>query len=115
MAAGQRGIVTEVKSIGQQIPNPGIGARPWRSAVRWAARFDLCDIATVAILAVLVLVALCTYKDYAISNDEGVQHRYGELIIAYFASGFEDQRLFSFLNLYLYGGLFDIVAVGLSH
>ena len=115
MAAGQRGIVTEVKSIGQQIPNPGIGARPWRSAVRWAARFDLYDIATVALLAALVLVALCTYKDYAISNDEGVQHRYGELIIAYFASGFEDQRLFSFLNLYLYGGLFDIVAIGLSH
>jgi hypothetical protein len=113
-AASQRGIVTEVKSMGPRIPNPGIGARPWRSAARWAARFELYDIATVALLAVVVLVALCTYKDYAISNDEGVQHRYGELIIAYFASGFEDRRLFSFLNLYLYGGLFDIVAVGLS-
>lgn len=107
--------MTEVKSMGQQIPGSGIGARPWRSAVRWAARFDRYDIATAALLAVLVVVALCTYKDYAISNDEGVQHRYGEMIIAYFASGFEDRRLFSFLNLYLYGGLFDIVAIGLSH
>lgn len=107
--------MTEVKSIGQQIPNPGIEARPWRNAVRWAVRFDVYDMATAALLAALVLVALFTYKDYAISNDEGVQHRYGELIIAYFASGFEDQRLFHFLNLYLYGGLFDIVAVGLSH
>ena len=107
--------MTEAKSMGQQFPDPGIEARPWRSAVRWGARFDLYDIATAAVLVAVVAVVLFTYKDYAISNDEGVQHRYGELIIAYFASGFEDQRLFSFLNLYLYGGLFDIVAVGLSH
>ena len=55
------------------------------------------------------------YKDYAISNDEGVQHHYGELIIAYYASGFSDQSVFHFQNLYLYGGLFDIVSVALSH
>lgn len=107
--------MTEAKSIGEQIPNSGVEARPWRGAVRRAARHDVCDIATVALLAAVGLLVLFTFKDYAISNDEGVQHRYGELIVAYFASGFEDQRLFSFLNLYLYGGLFDIVAIGLSH
>ena len=106
--------MTEVKSFGQQIPTPGIEARPWRGAARWAARSDVYDIATAALLAALVLVVLFTYKDYAISNDEGVQHRYGELIIAYYASGFKDQSLFNFQNLYLYGGLFDIVAVALS-
>ncbi len=53
--------------------------------------------------------------DYAISNDEGVQHHYGELIIAYYRSGFADQSVFHFENLYLYGGLFDIIAVALSH
>lgn len=107
--------MTEAKSIGEQIPNSGVEARPWRGAVRRAARHDVCDIATVALLAAVGLLVLFTFKDYAISNDEGVQHRYGELIVAYFASGFEDQRLFNFLNLYLYGGLFDIVAIGLSH
>ena len=106
--------MTEVKSFGQRIPTPGTEARPWRGAVRWAARSDVYDIAVVALLAALVLVVLFTYKDYAISNDEGVQHRYGELIIAYYASGFKDQSLFNFQNLYLYGGLFDIVAVALS-
>lgn len=106
--------MTEAKSIGEQIPNSGVEARPWRGSVRRAVRHDVCDIATVALLAAVGLLVLFTYKDYAISNDEGVQHRYGELIIAYFASGFEDRRLFSFLNLYLYGGLFDIVAIGLS-
>ena len=43
-----------------------------------------------------------------------MQHRYGELIIAYYSSGFSDQTLFHFKNLYLYGGLFDILAVLLT-
>jgi dolichyl-phosphate-mannose-protein mannosyltransferase len=49
-----------------------------------------------------------TYDRYAISNDEGVQQRYGELIVAYYSSGFADRALFKFDNLYLYGGLFDL-------
>ena len=44
-----------------------------------------------------------------------MQHHYGELIIAYYTSGFRDQSLFSFQNLYLYGGLFDVIAVVLNH
>jgi hypothetical protein len=44
-----------------------------------------------------------------------VQHHYAELIIAYYKSGFTDQSVFNFQNLFLYGGLFDIVAVALSH
>ena len=66
-------------------------------------------------MAALVVVALCTFRDYAISNDEGVQHHYGELIIAYYTSGLRDLGVFNFQNLYLYGGLFDIMAVLLSH
>ncbi len=79
------------------------------------ARLDILDVATCLLIAMLAVVALLTYKDYAISNDEAVQHRYGELIIAYYASGFSDQSVFNFQNLYLYGGLFDIVAIALSH
>jgi hypothetical protein len=70
--------------------------------------YDLLALAAFAALAVLVLV---TFKDYAISNDEGVQHRYGELILAYFASGFSDETVFHFDNLYLYGGLFDVISI----
>ena len=82
---------------------------------RWTKRFGACDAAILVLIAALVVIALCTFKDYAISNDEGVQHRYGELIIAYYTSGFRDRGVFSFDNLYLYGGLFDIIAVALSH
>ena len=63
--------------------------------------------------ALVVLVAF-TFHDYAISNDEEVQQHYAELIIAYYRSGFTDEALFHFRNLYLYGGLFDLVAIGLQ-
>ena len=66
------------------------------------------------LLALLVLVAL-TFRQYAVSNDEGVQQHYGELIIAYYRSGFSDRSVFSFENLYLYGGLFDISSVLFSY
>jgi len=75
---------------------------------------DPYDIATCLLLAAVAVLALFTYRDYAISNDEGVQHHYGELIIAYYRSGFADRDLFNYQNLYLYGGLFDVIAVGLA-
>ena len=44
-----------------------------------------------------------------------MQQQYGELIVAYYASGFADQSVFHFKTLYLYGGLFDVLAVGLQN
>jgi len=66
------------------------------------------------LLTGLCVLAIVVFRDYGISNDEEVQHRYGELIINYYASGFRDTALFNYKNLYLYGGLFDIVAVLLA-
>ena len=107
--------MTELMPARGHVSDVAKRALPLRNAIRWTARFEPHDIATVMVLATLVVVALLTYKDYAISNDEGVQRHYGELIIAYYTSGFRDQSLFSFQNLYLYGGMFDIIAVSLSH
>ncbi len=107
--------MTEVKLAGAYTPGIVKRASTSRSAMTWMAHFESSDIATVVLLAALVVIALTTYKDYSISNDEGVQHHYGELIIAYYKSGFKNQSLFSFQNLYLYGGLFDIIAVALAH
>ena len=83
-------------------------------AVRSLLPSDPHDVATCLLLAAVAVVALFTFRDYAISNDEGVQHHYGELIIAYYRSGFADRDLFTYENLYLYGGLFDVIAVGLA-
>ena len=106
--------VVETKLAEERIPGSAEEASP-RSRPTWITRFDAYDFATIVLVTGLVVIALCTFKDYAISNDEGVQHHYGELIIAYYTSGFRDQSVFSFQNLFLYGGLFDIVAVALSH
>ena len=75
---------------------------------------DAFDIAAALLLALLAALIVVTFRQYSISNDEGVQQRYGELIIAYYASGFADRALFAFDNLYLYGGLFDVAATLLS-
>ena len=108
-------IRTKAQLIGEGVPGIAEKALPWSGAIRSIARFDACDIATVALIAALVVIALFTFKDYAISNDEGVQHHYGELIIAYYRSGFTVRDLFAFENLYLYGGLFDVIAVALAN
>jgi hypothetical protein len=79
------------------------------------AGVDANDLATAVLLVVLVALVFATYNSYAISNDEQVQQQYGELIIAYYASGFTDQALFHYENLYLYGGLFDVLAVPVQH
>ncbi len=71
----------------------------------------LADRLALGLLTGLCVLAIVIFRDYGISNDEEVQHRYGELIIDYYASGFRDTALFNYKNLYLYGGLFDIVAV----
>jgi hypothetical protein len=109
--------MSEVRLSGEGASGIACAGNPstWSKPLLSIARLTVYDLATILLIAALTIIAFCTFKDYAISNDEGVQHRYGELIIAYYASGFKDQSLFNFQNLFLYGGLFDIVAILLSH
>ena len=92
----------------------GAAARLWRKIQRRLARADRYDAAAAMLFGALVVLVAFTFHDYAISNDEEVQQHYAELIIAYYRSGFTDEALFHFRNLYLYGGLFDLVAIGLQ-
>jgi len=84
------------------------------SVLRPLLRSNVYDLLTCALLVALIVIAVHTVGDYAISNDEAVQNRYGELIIDYYKSGFADRDLFGFRDLYLYGGLFDIIALMLA-
>ena len=87
---------------------------PSRAVAAMRQRLAACDrydLASVALFAVLIVLVFATFDSYAITNDEDVQQRYGEMIVAYYASGFKDRSLFHFVNLYLYGGLFDVTAV----
>src|ERR1700752_3310815 len=86
---------------------PG-GSKPWQ-LIEAMTGLDPFDVASAALLAILVMLVLATFRDYAITNDEWIQHRYGELIVAYYNSGLSDRSVFALDNLYLYGGLFDVV------
>ncbi|WOK17401.1 glycosyltransferase family 39 protein [Rhodopseudomonas sp. BAL398] len=86
-------------------------ALEWARTRRRLTAINPYDFGSLVLLALLSILVLATFRDYAITNDEWVQQRYGELIVAYYKSGFSDRSVFEFDNLYLYGGLFDVAAV----
>lgn len=65
-----------------------------------------------ALFALVALYIALGYGAHGISNDEEVQHVYGRLLLGYYASGLTDLSAFQYKNLYLYGGLFDLIAAG---
>jgi hypothetical protein len=71
---------------------------------RWLDRLAL------AALAVLALVAALTFRDYGLGWDDYTHAQYGDLLLSLYSSGFHDTRALSFVNLYLYGGGFDMAA-----
>jgi len=63
-----------------------------------------------AMLAAVALFAALTFRDYGPSWDDYTHAEYGDLLLAFYTSGFADRRALSFVNLYLYGGGFDLAA-----
>src|SRR5215470_484597 len=63
-----------------------------------------------AVLAVLALVTALTFRDYGLGWDDYTHAQYGDLLLSLYDSGFHDTRALSFVNLYLYGGGFDMAA-----
>lgn len=74
------------------------------------SRDRIYDHLALAIFVALLVVIAVTFRDYGISTDEEVQNTYGQLLLDFYRSGLRDARVFSYINLYLYGGLFDLVA-----
>lgn len=68
------------------------------------------DAGTLAILAAIALIAAATFRDYGLGWDDWVESQYGHLLVSLYSSGFADKRAFSFVNLYMYGGGFDLLA-----
>ena len=61
-------------------------------------------------LAAVAVVALFTFRDYGLGWDDYTHAQYGDLLLSLYGSGFRDVRAFSFVNLYMYGGGFDMAA-----
>jgi 4-amino-4-deoxy-L-arabinose transferase-like glycosyltransferase len=70
----------------------------------------VCDRLALVVLTVVSVVALLTFRDYGLSWDDYAHSEYGDLLLAFYASGLRDQRALSWVNLYYYGGGFDLLA-----
>ncbi len=51
-----------------------------------------------------------TFRDYGLGWDDYTHSQYGDLLLKLYGSGFADTRALSFVNLYKYGGGFDMAA-----
>jgi 4-amino-4-deoxy-L-arabinose transferase-like glycosyltransferase len=67
-----------------------------------------------AVLAAVAIAAAFTFRDYGLGWDDYTHSQYGDLLLALYGSGFADDRAFSFVNLYKYGGGFDMGAALLA-
>ena len=68
------------------------------------------DRLAIATLAVASVAASLMFRDYGLGWDDYTHSEYGDLLLAFYSSGFKDQRALSFVNLYMYGGGFDLLA-----
>jgi Dolichyl-phosphate-mannose-protein mannosyltransferase len=83
-----------------------IPALPWQDL----AMSRIFDRLAIGLLGVLGIIALLTFRDYGLSWDDYAHSEYGDLLLQFYASGFRDQRALSWVNLYYYGGGFDLLA-----
>src|SRR6516165_1973415 len=70
----------------------------------------IVDRLAIGVLGAVAIVALLTFRDYGLSWDDYAHSEYGDLLLQFYASGFHDQRALSWVNLYYYGGGFDLAA-----
>lgn len=68
----------------------------------------------VGFLLVCLVGVFATFGDYGITWDEDAQATYGDLVVEYFVSGFEDDRCNEYFDLKYYGALFEAGAAALS-
>src|ERR1700761_5978610 len=83
------------------------------SAIDTPARRSMartCDDAAIFVLIAVALVAGLTFRDYGLGWDDYTHAEYADLLLRMYGSGFKDTAALSFVNLYMYGGGFDMAA-----
>ena len=68
------------------------------------------DAVALVVLLVVATAVLRTFRDYGLGWDDYTHSQYGDLLLSLYTSGFTDKRALSFVNLYMYGGGFDLLA-----
>ncbi len=70
----------------------------------------LWDGLAIAVLLITAVIAAFTFRDFGLGWDDYTHAQYGDLLVSLYSSGFADKRALSFVNLYMYGGGYDILA-----
>jgi Dolichyl-phosphate-mannose-protein mannosyltransferase len=70
----------------------------------------VCDGLAALVLAGVGIIAFLSFRDYGLSWDDYTHAQYGDLLLQLYASGLHNQRALSWVNLYYYGGGFDLMA-----
>lgn len=70
----------------------------------------MADASALAVLGLATIIALLTFRHYGLGWDDYTHAEYGGLLLRLYESGFTDRRALSFVNLYAYGGGFDLLA-----
>ena len=83
------------------------------SSKHWSADRAV-DLAAIAVLLAVAVIAGLTFRDYGLGWDDYTHAEYGNLLLSLYGSGFRDTRALSFVNLYMYGGGFDMIAALLA-
>ena len=68
------------------------------------------DACAIGVLALAGAIALLSFRDFGLGWDDYTHSQYGDLLVSLYGSGFADKRALSFVNLYMYGGGFDLLA-----
>jgi hypothetical protein len=74
------------------------------------AHARLLDALAIIVLVLTGAIAAVTFRDYGLGWDDYTHSQYGNLLVSLYSSGFTDKRALSFVNLYMYGGGFDLLA-----
>src|SRR5437879_11008760 len=90
---------------------PPIPALSSQDSVRMSRIFDRLAI---GVLAALGFLALLTFRDYGLSWDDYAHSQYGDLLLRFYASGLRDRRALTWVNLYYYGGGFDLLSAAVA-
>jgi hypothetical protein len=67
-----------------------------------------------ALVAVATLFVLLTFRDYGVTWDEDVHNWYGNFVLDYYLSFFNDTTALHWRDLYNYGAVFDMIAAALN-
>jgi hypothetical protein len=85
--------------------------------VCWPNRPDeasVCERLSVVLVALALLLALLTFRDYGVTWDEDAHNWYGNFVLDYYLSLFTDRTALHWRDLYNYGAIFDTVAAAVN-